>query len=40
MAVAFNYLDPSKGVNMVPSEVVERMNVFLDKMQVEDRESL
>ncbi|GES82462.1 hypothetical protein GLOIN_2v1789101 [Rhizophagus clarus] len=40
MAVALNYLDSSKGVNMVPSEVVERMNFFLDKMQVSKRESL
>jgi hypothetical protein len=23
MAVVLNYLDPSKGINMVPSEVVE-----------------
>jgi len=40
MAVALNYLDPSKGGNMVLSEVVERMNIFLEKMQVEDREEL
>ncbi|KAF0545527.1 hypothetical protein F8M41_002238 [Gigaspora margarita] len=38
MAVALNYLDPTKGVNMVPSEVVERMNYFLEKMQVNERE--
>ncbi|GBC03787.1 hypothetical protein RclHR1_05320004 [Rhizophagus clarus] len=40
MAVALNYLDLSKGVNMVSSEVVERMNFFLDKMQVSEHESL
>ena len=40
MAVTLNYLDPSKGVNMVPSEVVERMNGFLEKMQVSDYEEL
>ncbi|PKK58638.1 hypothetical protein RhiirC2_720381 [Rhizophagus irregularis] len=40
MAVALNYLDPSKGVNMVPSEVIERMNFFLERMQVSERESL
>ena len=40
MAVALNYLDPTKGINMVPSEIVERMNNFLEKMQVVDREEL
>lgn len=40
MAVALNYLDPSKGINMVPSEIVERMNCFLEKMQVSEREEL
>ena len=40
LAVALNYLDPSKGFNMAQSEVVERMNIFLEKMQVEDREEL
>jgi hypothetical protein len=40
MAIALNYLDPSKGINMVPSEVVNRMNGFLEKMQVADREEL
>jgi hypothetical protein len=40
MAVALNYLDPSKGIKLVPSEVVERMNSFLEKMQVVDREEL
>ncbi|CAG8702587.1 17945_t:CDS:2, partial [Gigaspora rosea] len=38
MAVALNYLDPTKGVNMVLNEVVERMNYFLEKMQVNERE--
>ena len=38
MAVALNYLDPLKGVKLVQSEVVERMNQFLEMMQVEDRE--
>src|SRR6266487_802762 len=40
MAVALNYLDPSKGINMVQSEVTERMNKFLEKMQVSDLEEL
>jgi hypothetical protein len=40
MAIALNYLDPSKGINMVPSEIIERMNIFLEKMQVADREEL
>ncbi|GES72492.1 hypothetical protein GLOIN_2v1789101 [Rhizophagus clarus] len=40
MAIALNYLDLSKGVNMVPSEVVKRMNFFLDKIQVLECESL
>lgn len=40
MAVALNYLDPSKGINMVPSEVIERMNNFLEKMHVADRKEL
>jgi len=38
MAIALNYLDPSKGIKLVQSEVVERMNCFLEMMQVEDRE--
>ncbi|RGB22247.1 hypothetical protein C1646_677979 [Rhizophagus diaphanus] len=38
MAVALNYLDPTKGINMVPSEIVGRMNYFLEKMQVVERE--
>lgn len=38
MAVALNYLDPSKGIKLVQSEVVERMNHFLEKMKVSDRE--
>ena len=38
MAVALNYLDPLKGVKLVQSEVVKRMNQFLEMMQVEDRE--
>ena len=37
MAVALNYLDPSKSIKLVQSEVVERMNKFLEIMQVEDR---
>ncbi|CAG8649405.1 2572_t:CDS:2 [Cetraspora pellucida] len=40
MAVALNYLDPSKGISMVPSEVAERMNNILEKMQVSDCEEL
>ncbi|PKK75680.1 hypothetical protein RhiirC2_707943 [Rhizophagus irregularis] len=40
MTVALNYLDPSKGINMVSSEVIERMNNFLEKMNVIDREEL
>ena len=40
MTIALNYLDPSKGINMVPSEIIERMNVFLERMQVVDREEL
>jgi hypothetical protein len=40
MAVALNYLDPSKGINMVASEVIEQMNNFLEKMQVSDLEEL
>ncbi|EXX52079.1 uncharacterized protein OCT59_022776 [Rhizophagus irregularis] len=40
MAVVLNYLDPSKGVNIVPIEVIERMNFFLERMQVSERESL
>ncbi|CAB4391468.1 unnamed protein product [Rhizophagus irregularis] len=40
MTVTLNYLDPSKGINMVPSEVIERMNNFLEKMNVVDREEL
>ncbi|KAF0496484.1 hypothetical protein F8M41_020966 [Gigaspora margarita] len=40
MAVTLNYLDPSKGVNMVPSEVAKRMNYFLEKMQVPEREEV
>jgi len=40
MTIALNYLDPSKGINMVPSEIVERMNMFLERMQVVDREEL
>ena len=40
MAVILNYLDPSKGINIVLSEVVERMNYFLEKIQVSDREIL
>ena len=40
MAVALNYLDPSKGIKLVQSEVVERMNRFLEMMQVTDREEL
>ncbi|CAG8633492.1 15731_t:CDS:1, partial [Dentiscutata heterogama] len=39
IAVAFNYLDPTKGIIIVPSEVVEKMNYFLEKMNVPDRES-
>ena len=38
MAVALNYLDPLKGVKLVQSEVVERMNQFLEMMQVKDCE--
>jgi hypothetical protein len=34
MAITLNYLDPSKGINMVPSEVIDRMNGFLEKMKV------
>ncbi|CAG8816252.1 20272_t:CDS:2, partial [Cetraspora pellucida] len=33
MTVALNYLDPSKGISMVPSKVTERMNHILEKMQ-------
>ena len=40
MAVTLNYLDPSKGIKLVQSEVVERMNNFLEMMQVEDREEV
>jgi hypothetical protein len=40
MAVALSYLDPTKGINMVPSEIVGRMNYFLEKMQVDEREEL
>jgi len=40
MTIALNYLDPSKGINMVPSEIIERMNVFLERMQVVDCEEL
>ncbi|CAG8806109.1 7141_t:CDS:2 [Cetraspora pellucida] len=40
MAVALNYLDSSKGISMVPSEVTERMNHILEKMQVPDHKEL
>ncbi|CAG8839314.1 13828_t:CDS:1, partial [Cetraspora pellucida] len=40
IAVALNYHDPSKGISMVPSEVAERMNHILEKMQVSDCEEL
>ncbi|CAG8625744.1 6019_t:CDS:2 [Racocetra persica] len=40
IAVILNYLDPSKGFNMVLSEIVERMNYFLEKIQVPEREEL
>ncbi|CAG8786436.1 5022_t:CDS:1, partial [Cetraspora pellucida] len=33
MAIALNYLDPSKRISMVPSEVIVRMNHILEKMQ-------
>ncbi|CAG8682530.1 6624_t:CDS:2 [Cetraspora pellucida] len=39
IAVAFNYLDPTKEIIMVLSEVVKKMNYFLEKMNVPDRES-
>lgn len=38
MATALNYLDPSKGIKLVQSEVVDRMNSFLEIMEVVDRE--
>ncbi|CAG8848350.1 19573_t:CDS:1, partial [Gigaspora margarita] len=34
IVIALNYLDPTKGINIVPSKVVEQMNYFLEKMQV------
>ena len=34
MAITLNYLDPIKGINMVPSEIVERMNNFLEKCKL------
>ncbi|CAG8744831.1 10206_t:CDS:2, partial [Cetraspora pellucida] len=40
MAVALNYLDPSKGISMVSSKVAERINHILEKMQVPDCEEL
>jgi hypothetical protein len=38
MAVTLNYLDPTKGIKLIQSEVTERMNKFLEMMQVVDRE--
>ncbi|CAH1759694.1 6326_t:CDS:2 [Entrophospora sp. SA101] len=38
MTVILNYLDPSKGIKLVQNEVVERMNPFLEMMQVAERE--
>ena len=40
MAITLNYLDPMKGINMVPSKIVERMNNFLEIMQVVNHEEL
>ncbi|RGB25071.1 hypothetical protein C1646_772239 [Rhizophagus diaphanus] len=40
MTVTLNYLDPLKGINIVPSEVIERMNNFLEKMNVINCEKL
>ncbi|CAB5154948.1 unnamed protein product [Rhizophagus irregularis] len=38
MAITLNYLDLTKGINMVPSEVIDRMNGFLEKMKVDCKE--
>ena len=40
MAIALNYLNPLKEINIVPSEVIERMNSFLKKMWVVDHKEL
>ncbi|CAG8777764.1 11843_t:CDS:2, partial [Racocetra persica] len=40
MAVALNYLDLSKRINMVLTEVIDRINYILEKMQVSELEEL
>lgn len=37
MTVALNYLNPLKGINMVLSKIIERMNNFLEKMNIINR---
>ncbi|CAG8592277.1 26301_t:CDS:2 [Dentiscutata erythropus] len=39
IVVALNYLDLSKEITIVPSEVVQKMNYFLEKMNVPDHEN-
>ncbi|CAG8841344.1 2949_t:CDS:2, partial [Racocetra persica] len=38
MAIALNYLDLSKEINIVPSKVVNRMNYIFEKMNIADHE--
>ncbi|CAG8716354.1 5769_t:CDS:2 [Gigaspora margarita] len=40
MAVALNYLDPSKGIEMVPTKVVDKMNFILERIGVSQYEVL
>ncbi|CAG8755530.1 22014_t:CDS:2 [Cetraspora pellucida] len=40
IAIALKYFDPLKRINMVPTEVIDRMNYILERIQVMKLEKL